>query len=170
MHFGSKWRAWIRGCLNSARASVLVNGSPTPEFSLSRGVRQGDPLSTFLFIIAMVGLHVAILEASSKGLFQGLTLPNSGPSISHLLFAYDVMFVGKWSTSNAVNLTRILRCFHLASGLKVNSKSKVMEWRFMMTRSIIFRLFSIARMQSCLSLILPLWWQLTWDWLGTGNS
>ncbi|KAJ9544053.1 hypothetical protein OSB04_023760 [Centaurea solstitialis] len=65
-------------------------------------------------------------EASLKGYFNGLSLPNNGPSISHLLFVDDVMFVGYWSLSNAVNFTRILRCFHLASGLKVNySKSKV---------------------------------------------
>ena len=50
--FGSKWRGWIRECLHSARTSILVNGSPTSEFSLKRGLRQGDPLSPFLFILS----------------------------------------------------------------------------------------------------------------------
>lgn len=61
--YGEKWRMWIRGCLHSARLSVLVNGSPTKEFEMKKGVRQGDPLSSFLFIIAMEGLNIAMKEA-----------------------------------------------------------------------------------------------------------
>ncbi|GJW50165.1 RNA-directed DNA polymerase, eukaryota, reverse transcriptase zinc-binding domain protein [Tanacetum coccineum] len=51
--FGLKWRSWIKTCLSSLRASILVNGSPTFEFSINHGLRQGDPLSLFLFILVM---------------------------------------------------------------------------------------------------------------------
>ncbi|XP_071728802.1 uncharacterized protein [Rutidosis leptorrhynchoides] len=44
MGFGAKWRKWILSCLKSASISILVNGSPTREFSIGSGVRQGDPL------------------------------------------------------------------------------------------------------------------------------
>ncbi|GJS45072.1 RNA-directed DNA polymerase, eukaryota, reverse transcriptase zinc-binding domain protein [Tanacetum coccineum] len=51
--FGEKWRSWIRECLRSAHTSILINGSPTSEFSIKRGLCQGDPLSPFLFILIM---------------------------------------------------------------------------------------------------------------------
>ncbi|GJS06251.1 reverse transcriptase domain, reverse transcriptase zinc-binding domain protein [Tanacetum coccineum] len=53
------------GCLLSATSSILINGSPTREFNINRGLHQGDPLSPFLFIIAMEGLHVAMEDAKA---------------------------------------------------------------------------------------------------------
>lgn len=126
MNFDWKWRRWIRGCLSSAKASVLVNGAPTKEFDISRGVRQGDPLAPFLFIIAMEGLHVSLEKACELHYFRGISFSKENVSLSHLMYADDVTFVGEWSEMNIVNLNRILRCFFLASGLKVNlHKSKV---------------------------------------------
>ncbi|XP_021986239.1 uncharacterized mitochondrial protein AtMg01250-like [Helianthus annuus] len=120
MDFPALWRKWIMGILSSARSSILVNGSPTLEFKIERGVRQGDPLSPLLFILAMEALHVATVTANASGIFKGCKMPNNGPTISHLLYADDVLFVGEWSESNIQNLSRLLRCFNLSSGLKVN--------------------------------------------------
>ena len=83
-------------------------------------MRQGDPLSPYLFILAMEGLIVAIKEAVSKGLLKGVSLPNGGPIISSLHFADDALFFGNWSDDNVKNLMLILECFHMASGLKIN--------------------------------------------------
>ncbi|GKC94258.1 putative RNA-directed DNA polymerase, eukaryota, reverse transcriptase zinc-binding domain protein [Tanacetum coccineum] len=125
MGFSIKWRKWIHGCLNSAFASVLVNGSPTKEFKIQKGLCQGDPLSPFLFIIAVEALHVTLQEAKFKNVFEGVKVGCNGVDISHLQFADDALILGKWSLDNAKNLCRILRCFHMASGLKVNfTKSK----------------------------------------------
>ncbi|KAJ0427646.1 putative RNA-directed DNA polymerase [Helianthus annuus] len=120
MGFPMKWCDWIMATLCSARASVLVNGSPTPEFDCSRGLRQGDPLSPFLFVIAMEALTGIMKKASMAGLYHGIRCNTSGPILSHFLYADDVVFLGEWSTTNALNLRRILRCFNLASGLRVN--------------------------------------------------
>ncbi|GJU58060.1 putative RNA-directed DNA polymerase, eukaryota, reverse transcriptase zinc-binding domain protein [Tanacetum coccineum] len=125
MGFSHKWRKWIHGCLNSSYWSVLINGSPTKEFKIQKGLRQGDPLSPFLFIIAMEALHVSIQDAKSKGIFEGVNVGSNGINISHLQLANDALIMGTWSIDNVKNLCRILRCFHMASGLKVNfSKSK----------------------------------------------
>ncbi|KAL7597416.1 hypothetical protein Lser_V15G29053 [Lactuca serriola] len=68
----------------------------------------------------MEGVSVSMKEACDRHIFQGISLPHGGPILSHL------MYVGEWSGINFLNLNRILRCFFLASGLKVNlCKSKV---------------------------------------------
>ncbi|GKB69283.1 putative RNA-directed DNA polymerase, eukaryota, reverse transcriptase zinc-binding domain protein [Tanacetum coccineum] len=126
MGFNAKWRNWIHSCLNSAYASILVNGSPTKEFKIERGLRQGDPLSPFLFILAVEALNVVLLEATNNNVFHGFHIGKEKVHISHLQFADDALIMGEWSYSNAKNLSRILTCFHLASGLKVNfNKSKL---------------------------------------------
>nr|KYP63095.1 LINE-1 reverse transcriptase isogeny [Cajanus cajan] len=64
MGFPPKWCNWIAECLQTSRVSVLVNGSPTEEFSMSKGLRQGDPLTPFLFLIVAEGLNVLFKKAS----------------------------------------------------------------------------------------------------------
>ncbi|KAJ0641962.1 putative RNA-directed DNA polymerase [Helianthus annuus] len=122
MNFPAKWRRWVMSIVSSARASVLVNGSPTQEFVCSRGLRQGDPLSPFLFVLAMEALTGVMKKACEIGVFKGLRFTPDGTSVSHFLYADDVIFVGEWSLNNLVNLKRLLRCFHISSGLKVNLK------------------------------------------------
>ncbi|GJT77168.1 RNA-directed DNA polymerase, eukaryota [Tanacetum coccineum] len=69
--FGDRWSRWIRGLLCSGRASVLVNGSPTEEFIVQRGLRQGDPLSPSLLILIMKGLHIAFKKARELNAVTG---------------------------------------------------------------------------------------------------
>ncbi|GKC71426.1 RNA-directed DNA polymerase, eukaryota, partial [Tanacetum coccineum] len=124
--FGPNWCRWIRGSLGFAKASILVNGSPTSEFSFHCGLKQGDPLAPFLFILIMESLHFSFSRAVNDGLFKGLQLQGS-VNISHLFYADDAMFIGEWSDSNLRGITSILKCFSLASGLNINiQKSQVM--------------------------------------------
>jgi len=69
--FNSRWIKWIKACLESASIFVLVNGSPLEEFKPKRGVRQGDPLAPFLFLIIAKGMTRLVREASSKNLLEG---------------------------------------------------------------------------------------------------
>ncbi|KAJ9558860.1 LOW QUALITY PROTEIN: hypothetical protein OSB04_013474 [Centaurea solstitialis] len=126
MGFGKKWIGWIAACLNSSSMSVLVNGSPTKEFLMGKGLRQGDPLAPFLFLLVAENLHLLVEEAKEKGLFGGLLIGNEGLEISHLQYADDAIFFAKWSLRNIRNLIKILDCFHAISGLKINMrKSKI---------------------------------------------
>ncbi|GJY65577.1 RNA-directed DNA polymerase, eukaryota, reverse transcriptase zinc-binding domain protein [Tanacetum coccineum] len=111
---------WIVGCLKNSRASILVNGSPTSEFELFKGLRQGDPMSPFLFILAMEGLHAMVSKAVNTGLFKGASIGHGNINVSCLLYANDAIFVGEWSYSNAYNLICLLSCFYMVSGLKIN--------------------------------------------------
>ncbi|KAJ0582905.1 putative RNA-directed DNA polymerase [Helianthus annuus] len=120
MGFSEKWCSWIKGVLSSARASVLVNGSPTFEFECQKGMRQGDPISPFLFVIVMEALSCMLNKASDLGILKGVSLPNDGPSVSHLFYADDAIIMGEWSRENVINVVRILRCFHVCSGLRIN--------------------------------------------------
>ncbi|GJT88993.1 RNA-directed DNA polymerase, eukaryota [Tanacetum coccineum] len=125
---------WSRGSLGFAKASILVNGSPTSEFSFHCGLKQGDPLAPFLFILIMESLHFSFSRAVNDGLFKGLQLQGS-VNISHLFYADDAMFIGEWSDSNLRGITSILKCFSLASGLNINiQKSQVMGvcWGFVL--------------------------------------
>jgi mannosylglycoprotein endo-beta-mannosidase len=63
---------------------VFVNGSPTEEFSLKKGLRQRDPLSPFLFNIAVQGLSSMLQRGCDLGLIEGININNVGPVLSHL--------------------------------------------------------------------------------------
>nr|GFA20586.1 RNA-directed DNA polymerase, eukaryota [Tanacetum cinerariifolium] len=68
--FGDKWCNWIGSCLQSSRGSVLVNGSPTSEFQFFKGLKQGDSLSPFLFILVMERLHVSFQRVVDADVFH----------------------------------------------------------------------------------------------------
>ncbi|GJW99600.1 RNA-directed DNA polymerase, eukaryota, partial [Tanacetum coccineum] len=70
--FGPNWCRWIRGTFSSAMASILVNGSPTSEFPFFYGLKQGDPLAPYLFILIMESLHISFSRTTNVGLFKGV--------------------------------------------------------------------------------------------------
>ncbi|KAJ0927402.1 putative RNA-directed DNA polymerase [Helianthus annuus] len=114
------WCCWVLGILKSARSSVLVNGSPTFEFKCGKGMRQGDPLSPFLFLVFMEALSCMLVKARRAGAINGIRLPGDAPVLSNIFYADDAIIIGGWSYEEVIKMVIILRCFHLYSGLKIN--------------------------------------------------
>ncbi|GJY39867.1 RNA-directed DNA polymerase, eukaryota [Tanacetum coccineum] len=102
--FGDKWCGWIKGSLSASMASVLVNGSPMAEFQFFRGLKQGDPLAPYLFILVMESLHLSFSRTVDVGIFKGIQIGKDF-TLSHLFYADDAVFIGEWSDEN---LSRIL--------------------------------------------------------------
>ncbi|XP_019429814.1 PREDICTED: uncharacterized protein LOC109337317, partial [Lupinus angustifolius] len=120
MGFCFKWRNWIKSCLQSNSFSILVNGSPTSEFRMARGLRQGDLIAPFLFLIVAEGLGGIMRFVVSKKIFTGYSVGRDKIVISHLQYADDTLLIGENSVDNIMVLKSILKCFELVSGLKIN--------------------------------------------------
>ncbi|GKV02903.1 hypothetical protein SLEP1_g15281 [Rubroshorea leprosula] len=120
MGFGIRWRNWIHECLSTTRISILINGSPTKEFSVGKGLRQGDPLSPFLFLLVGEGLCGMVRKAEAEGIFRGVKIGEGGMVVSLLQFADDTVFMGKAKAENLRTVKAILHWFELISGLKIN--------------------------------------------------
>jgi hypothetical protein len=124
--FAAKWIDWVRACVCAGNLSVLVNGSPTSEVNIARGLKQGDPLAPFLFLLVVEGLGLLMNRAVSLGFFKPFVIKNSGVVVSHLQYADDTLFVGDACVENLWCMKAILRWFELMSGLKVNfAKSRL---------------------------------------------
>ena len=121
MNFSTLWRKWISECVGSATASVLVNGSPMGEFPIGRGLRQGDPLSPFLFLLAAEGFNVMMTSVIKAGLYHGYRVgTHDGVSLSHLQFADDSLILCVKIWANVRYMRAVLILFEQVSGLKVN--------------------------------------------------
>lgn len=87
-------------------------------------MRQGDPISPFLFIIGMEVFSCMVNKMCVGNIFYGFKAPNNGPRISHLLYADDAILIGEWNEQNLTRIKSLLWCFNIISGLRINfSKS-----------------------------------------------
>ena len=87
--FHEDWVALLMECITIVSYSYLVNGDPKGLFRPSRGLRQGDPLSPYLFFFCAEGLKAILNEAASKGEIRGFSICRNGLKLTHLFFADD---------------------------------------------------------------------------------
>ena len=130
MGFGGRWLNWIKWCISTASFSVLVNGSPAGFFPSSRGLRQGDPLSPYLFVIGMEILSCLLNRATGGNYLSGSkTADGRGEEmvISHLLYADDTLLFCRADNDELKFISWILMWFKAVSGLKINlNKSEIL--------------------------------------------
>jgi hypothetical protein len=105
---------------------VLINGEPSPTFYPQRGVRQGCPLSPYLFIVVINELSMCLQHHSSSQNIEGITLGPNCPRIHSLLFANDLIICGQATIEEATGINTILQRFCNACGQTPNiAKSSI---------------------------------------------
>ena len=133
MGFGERWIKWIEWCTSTVRFFVLINGSPSGSFQSLRGLRQGDPLSPYLFVIVMEVFSCLLRRTISRGFLSGWRVRGQrgeGILISHLLFADDTLVFCEESHDQLTYLSWLLMWFEACLGLRVNlEKSKLIPVR-----------------------------------------
>ncbi|XP_028059895.1 uncharacterized protein LOC114263529 [Camellia sinensis] len=123
--FGEKWIWWMKTCISTAKGFVLVNGVTTEEFQPQKGLRQGDLLSSFLFIIVAEVLNLLLERAIRIGLFKGATVRTNKLRISHLQFKDDIIIFCEGDKEAILNIKRVLWCFEVMYGLKISYHKSV---------------------------------------------
>nr|XP_029146996.1 uncharacterized protein LOC114924945 [Arachis hypogaea] len=110
---------------NASNLSILWNGNRLDSFQPRRGLRQGDPISPYLFVLCMERLACFISKQVDEGIWDGVAVSRGGPRVSHLMFADDLLLFCKAKKNQVQNVVHTLELFCKASGMKVNiEKSK----------------------------------------------
>jgi hypothetical protein len=101
--FADRWISFMMTCVRSVRYQIRFNSDETDMFSPMRGLRQGDPLSPYLFLLCAEGLSNLLLHEEEVGGIDGVRMCRNAPSVSHLLFAHDSLILMKAHTDNATS-------------------------------------------------------------------
>ncbi len=119
--FAEEWIHLIMMCIKSVSYSVLINGEQCGFFTASRGIRQGDSFSPYLFLLCAEGLSALFRKAERDSLIRGIAICRGGPRISHLFFADDSIVFCKATNANCAELQQLLSVYANASGQVVNT-------------------------------------------------
>ncbi|KAM2632785.1 hypothetical protein EV1_023480 [Malus domestica] len=116
----------VKECISTVSFSILINGSPTGYIQPKRGLRQGDPLSPFLFLICTEGFSSLIRKGMERGTLHGYKFTPNGTPFTHLFFADDSVLFGNATVEEAQGVADILKVYASGSGQEINlSKSSI---------------------------------------------
>ena len=118
--FSGRFVATIMSCIKSVSYSVLLNGVPDNAIKASRGLRQGDPLSPYLFLVCAIGLQGLIHKAEADGSLRGVSICRNGPCVSHLFFADNSVLFCRVKELECQVILDILSIYERGSGQKIN--------------------------------------------------
>lgn len=118
--FSSIWVSWIMRCVRTVSYSFIVNGDPRGLITPSRGLRQGDAISPYLFLLCAEVLSRLISNVEAQGLVHGVRICREAPSISHLFFADDSFIFFKEEEAECMILRKLFLKYEQVSGQKIN--------------------------------------------------
>ncbi|CAL8084393.1 unnamed protein product [Prunus armeniaca] len=118
--FNCRWVSLIMDCVRTVSYLVQVMGQPTGKIVPTRGLRQGDPLSPYLFLFCAEGLSALLTKAQRDKHLHGVLMAHEAPTLSHLFFADDSLLFCNDQLSDCSQLLNILRSYERASGHKIN--------------------------------------------------
>ena len=116
MGFADNWVALVMEYISTVSYSILINGEPSSIIHPARGLKQGDPLSPFLFLFCTEGLHSLIQHAVASGHIRGVSICKKGPRLTHLFFANDSLLFCRASIAECHKIHALLGSYERASG------------------------------------------------------
>jgi hypothetical protein len=114
--FCEKWTKWVMACVTSVRFSMRINGRNLEQFSPTRGIRQGDPLSPYLFLFVGEALSCILKKETEDGRITPLKVARGAPGVSNLLFANDSLLFFKASSEEVRSVGSALDLFQRCTG------------------------------------------------------
>lgn len=120
MRFDKKWIDWIMLCVRTVSYEFCLNGTTVGPIQPSRGLRQGDPLSPYLFLLCVEGLSSDLYRAAVEGSIHGTQVCQMAPIITHLLFADKSFLFFRANLLEATTIKSLLHNYEMLSGKSVN--------------------------------------------------
>ena len=120
MGFNERWITLMMLFVSTVFYSILINGAPNGFIRPTRGIRQGDPLSPFPFLLCTEGLHGLITQSALRGDIHGFSLSKRSPSLTHILFADDSLLFSRSKVEECQNILEILHIYERSSGQQIN--------------------------------------------------
>lgn len=118
--FAERWIERVMFCVTSVTFSTLINNQAFGCIHPERGLRQGDPLSPFLFVLCTEGLIHMLEQAVRNNRIQGIKFSEDGPMIHHMLFADDSLLLCRAEVSQATEIMNILKVYEKATGQQMS--------------------------------------------------
>ncbi|KAL9687126.1 hypothetical protein QQ045_031524 [Rhodiola kirilowii] len=128
MGFPASWIKKVMFCVKSVTYRIKVNDVVSDSFKPERGIRQGDPLSPYLFVLCSEWFARCLDMKQQNGEIQGIKVSRSAPLISHLMFEDDCILFVKAKVDYILKLKSVLRAYEEVSGQQINyDKSELWE-------------------------------------------
>ena len=118
--FTEKWVNLIMMCVRTVNYAILVNGNPVRHVYPIQGLRQGDPISPYLFLFCAEALSSLPVKVGRMGFIEGVPTSRRGPRINHLFFANDSLLFCKADLRHWHRITEVLSTYERASSQRLN--------------------------------------------------